>query len=235
MPRLEGLLAQYRQAMEHLPYWIIDLRGNGGGSDRIWSHFWPYLSSGVLLQGGTAFRASRGNQGYFTLAAHYAKLWGAHNDSLWYESVVKAMRVQSGNFVIPPLPGFSPEIHLQQPRPYPQRVAILIDNKTASSAETLVHLAKQSFKVIVLGQSPSMGCTDSGNLRYAILPSKRYALSFGTSLELNSYHVAIDRGGYQPDIILPQGDPALVIPWAQAYLRNDLNQIRAIYTQFSSR
>lgn len=168
---------------------------------------------------GTVFRASQGNIEYFTLAREYATEWQCHEDATWYDTVVKAMQHKGQGFVLPHINGFLPQLHVQEELYVnPQKVAVLIDQETASAAETLIEMVKQSMKGIIIGQHTSMGSVDSGNLRYSILPSQHYALYFGTSINLNAYRVAIDRGGYQPDILLPQGDRQLVTPWVAAYL-----------------
>lgn len=234
VPMVENLFHQHKFSIEKTPYWIIDLRGNSGGTDRMWSLFWPYLSSGVFMQGGTAFRVSRSNKEYFSLAMQYAQKWHSYDDASWYDQVVVAMSKQvEGSFVIPKLPGFSPTLYTQQPKANPKRFAVIIDGQTASAAETLVEMAKQSMKGIIIGQEASLGCIDSGNLRYAPLQSLEWAINFSTSIHLNSHHVVIDKSGYQPDILVPQGSRDLVIPWTIAYLQDDINELIKIYRQFN--
>lgn len=234
LSKIETLLGKYQEHLQKIPYWIIDIRGNGGGTDRIWRGFWPYLSSGTLLQGGTVFRASQGNIDYFSLAFRYARLWNCQEDATWYATVVRTMKQKGQGFVLPPIDGFLPNLHMQSEIfPNPKRVAVLIDQQTASAAETLIEMVKQSMKGIIIGQHASMGSVDSGNLRYSILPSHHYALYFGTSINLNAYRVAIDRSGYQPDILLPQGDSQLVIPWTTAYLAGNQPEMQRLYQRFS--
>jgi Peptidase family S41 len=232
---IQDAFALYASSLASLPYWIIDLRGNAGGTDRIWSFFWPYLSTGVLVQGGTSFWASAGNREYFGMAAASAASFGCADDAQWYKSVVQAMQQVQVGFVEPNLAGFAASLHLDTAKDQPQKFIVLIDDKTASSAETLIEMAKQSMKGIIVGQSASKGCTDSGNLRYAILPSRRWGFYFGTSISNNSQRVPIDKGGYQPDILLPTGSADLLIPWSIAYLKSDRAELSRIYKEFATK
>lgn len=45
---IDSLLNKYKSSLETLPHWIIDLRGNSGGTDYAFSGLIPYIYSGTI-------------------------------------------------------------------------------------------------------------------------------------------------------------------------------------------
>lgn len=86
--------------------------------------------------------------------------------------------------------------------PKAERVALLIDEKCASSCEEFLLLMKQSFNVKILGQRTA-GSLDYSNLRPYQLPSGKRELWYATSRSNRLPYFPIDSHGIAPDIYLP--------------------------------
>ncbi len=230
---LAQLLSSLKKQIVQHPYMIIDIRGNHGGSDRIWQHLWPYLATAPLMSNGTAFWASVGNQRYLEHGVHYAKLLNRPDDAHQHGAVVRAMVQHHGSFVFPKLPGFHPYCEADaQVKAVPRRCAVIIDGKTASAGETLIELARTSEKTTVFGQSSSRGSYDCSNLRLAWLPTGQFCVSFGMSLKMSAGYAPVDGSGFRPDVVLPQGSALRVLPLVQAYLRQEWHEVARLHGQF---
>lgn len=230
---LNALLTSLQERITERPFMVIDVRGNRGGSDRIWQQLWPYLVTAPLMSNGTAFWASVGNQRYLEHGVHYAKLLNRADDAHQHQAVVQAMVQRHGSFVFPKLSGFHPYCEADaQVKTSPKRCAVIIDGKTASAGETLIELARTSEKTTVFGQSSSRGSYDCSNLRLAALPEGHFSVSFGMSLKMSAGYAPVDGSGFRPDVVLPQGSALRVLPLVQAYLRQEWHEVARLHRQF---
>ncbi|MBK6497218.1 MAG: hypothetical protein IPG00_03250 [Saprospiraceae bacterium] len=87
---------------------------------------------------------------------------------------------------------------------FPEKVVILIDQNTFSSGELFTILARQSGKVVVMGEK-SAGTIDYGNvLRYKTnCPSISLSLPSSRNNWLDK-GISIDRDKVQPDLYIPK-------------------------------
>ena len=83
----------------------------------------------------------------------------------------------------------------------PQRVAILIDRRCASSCEQFALDARRHFKVKLFGR-PTFGSLDYSNLRPTDLPSGKRRIWRATSRSRRLPELPIDGIGVQPDQLL---------------------------------
>ena len=90
----------------------------------------------------------------------------------------------------------------QGERQRPSRVAILVDDRCASSCEEFLLIARQSFSVKLVGQS-TFGSLDYSNLRPYDLPSGQRVLWYATSRSMRLPNYPVDLGGIPPDVYLP--------------------------------
>ncbi|MFW6257742.1 MAG: S41 family peptidase [Prolixibacteraceae bacterium] len=113
----------------------------------------------------------------------------------------------------------SSDVYIQEIEPVkesPENVVILINERTASAAESLTYRARQSKKVKIMG-TPSGGVLDYGSTRWTDFGSDDYKLSIPTFRSLRLPEYPIDNIGLQPDIYLDES----VTDWIQ-YARNYL-------------
>ncbi|MDQ2667979.1 MAG: S41 family peptidase [Gemmatimonadota bacterium] len=90
--------------------------------------------------------------------------------------------------------------------PLPRVIAVLVDDKCASSYEDFVLMARQSGKVTVVSGTRTAGVHDYGNVRSLWLPGRR-RLRLPTSRSRQLPAGAIDNVGLAPDAWIPLGAP----------------------------
>ncbi|MDR2040166.1 MAG: S41 family peptidase [Bacteroidales bacterium] len=172
--------------ISNTPNLIIDLRGNGGGSDNAWNPLCKYIESKpVYYTGGNMFRISEEN----------AKLMERYGE----KERADFIRSNSGK-------RFAGNSHLIVNKPnktqkYPENILILTNSGTASAAESFLLYAKQSNKVKVMGQI-SHGAEEVGNCALIESPDKQFLLFYGTTIRHSAKLTQYLDYGIQPDIFL---------------------------------
>ena len=184
------------------PNLIIDVRGNTGGSDWTYQPLLPLVAANTRRDVGAMLLATPANS-----AANRAVCDLMAPDSKQCRDTTRAAseamdRAPPGTFI--PIPG---ERAVETVEPdkvtsYPQRVAVLVDKRCASTCEEFLLVARQSFKVKLFGQS-SAGALDYSNLRPFTLPSRKRLLMYATSRSLRLPQFSVDAAGIPPDQVLP--------------------------------
>jgi Peptidase family S41 len=203
---LIALLSQHRKELASHPNWIVDVRGNGGGSDSSYEPLLPWLLSDETVTAGAEWLATPANiRGQEEACARFAP-GDAQCEAYTRQAVARMRSVASGTYVAQDDSGdlkFEPV--KQRERQRPSRVAVIIDGRCGSSCEEFVLVARQSFSVKVIGR-PSFGSLDYSNLRPYDLPSGKRVLWYATSRSLRLPGYAVDVAGIAPDIYLPLPD-----------------------------
>lgn len=207
---LVALIKTHRAELESHPNWIIDVRGNGGGSDFTYFPLRPWLMPDEMAIAGTEILATPANiEGWMRICAVYSVSDADCRKALG-DSIERMRKAPAGTYT--PMNGsaatsYSRVEQLESHRPL--RVAILIDNGCASSCEQFVLEARQSFNVKLIGQH-TYGSLDYSNLRPHDLPSGRRRLMYATTRSTRIPGLMVDVAGVQPDIYLPieTGDEA---------------------------
>ena len=171
--------------ISNTPNLIIDLRGNGGGSDDAWSPLCKYIDSRPFNMEWNLRRVSEEN----------AKLFEEYGE----KGTAEYIRNNAGKR----LAGNS-AITTRKPdriQKYPANIVILTDNGTGSSSESLLRYAKQSSKVKVMGQKTA-GAEEIGNCVIIESPDKQFQLFYGTTIRAQAKHTQYLDYGIQPDIFL---------------------------------
>lgn len=181
-----------------VPYLVIDVTGNGGGSDASFQALAPLLYTGPLTFAPMERRASAGNIAYYEGELERTDLPPAQR--AFYESALAAMRAADGDWTS----SEPTTIALDLNNPYPRAVALLVDAGTASSAEELVLASAQSTKVTTVGR-PTYGALDYSNLRPVRLPSGERTLMLPTSRRLWPDGFSVDAAGIEPAVRVPDG------------------------------
>lgn len=186
----------YLQAKRRL---IIDLRGNGGGSDRSMSFLKPILYTNPIKNIGVDMLATPDNTAAWdTLIDQYRKdLPKDYLDNIskrihQYDGLDKTMV----NFAADETDTL-PEVW-----PNPVKVAIVIDGGCGSSTEEFLLLARQSKKTIMAGEH-SLGVLDYSNVVPRRFSNPSFVLHYPTTRSRRiDVGLAIDNKGIQPDIPL---------------------------------
>lgn len=209
---LIALLKRNHKALANHPNWIIDVRGNGGGSDSSYEPMLPWLLPDEMVSVGVMWLATPANlEGHRNVCA-IASPGDAECEKEINDVIALIRNAPTGSFVPGPPTGglvqgdykggisFERQQQLEPRRP--SRVAILIDGGCASTCEDFLLAARQSFNVKLIGRH-TYGCTDYGDMRPFALPSGKRLLWYATQRSLRLPDLPVDLAGIPPDIYLP--------------------------------
>jgi hypothetical protein len=180
-----------------VPNLILDLRGNDGGSDFVYSPLLPWLYSGPVTMAGIDVLATDDN----------VKGWAALLEA---KDIPEANKMKLRRIIaqMQSMPGQRVEIYhgdtvrLPEIRPFPQKIVVLIDGDCASSAEQFLLGAMQSRKVTLMGQHTA-GILDYANVRDVALPCLPFILHYATTRsQWIDAGKGIDNVGIKPQVVL---------------------------------
>ena len=208
---LAALVARHGSELAAARGLLLDVRGNAGG-DAIYFVLAPYLlANDIEIGRATSVRASPRTLQHFTALRERLGEQGA-----WLDQPLAAMQASPGAIV--PFREGSRDGLPEYPA-LPAEVLVLQDRGVGSAAEAFVYHARQSRKVVTMGE-PTRGNIDymqvsmhrvgAGDFRYWF----GYPLYFARDLPRDS----VDDSGYPPDVALtPElGDPvAFALDWLE--------------------
>ncbi len=188
-------VAKFRQSgCENL---VIDIRGNGGGSDEA---YMPLLRLIYDHPGERPFvehRVSADN-------CFYLRRWMDAEDvrpeleksgDKFYNRIAKDFNVACVKFD-------SVEV-------LPKRVGLIIDGAVASSGEQFVRDARScSNRMTIYGRDNTLGCLDYSNCNFITLPNSKISVSVPMSRVIGLPAGAIDYVGFAPEKQIPLPLPA---------------------------
>jgi hypothetical protein len=179
---------------------VVDVRGNGGGSDTAWQPLLPIIAGHPLMFYGTEFLATPENVAATQLAA--TRFASDPVTSGQLKILAEGMKaVSAGTFsAIPP----SPERFTMWKPPASRvlRIAALVDQGCGSSCEEFVLVVKKSWSAKTFGQRTT-GSLDFSNLRPWVTPSGLRVIWYATSRSRRLPDNPIDGTGITPDFPLP--------------------------------
>ena len=194
--KLDSLLSTYQKQIKQKPYWVIDLRGNTGGTDYVFSALLPFLYTNPVEILPDEYWSSVGN--IEILKENLADENTSASSKEFLAKLINLMEANIGRFVNPSgKDSFTSK--LDSVYPYPKKVGILIDGNVASSAESFLLLAKQSKKVKIFGVN-SAGVLDYANTQFFDLPEPEFKLVAAISRSKRLPNNPIDNIGIKPDV-----------------------------------
>lgn len=196
------------------PHLIIDVRGNGGGSDFVYDPVLPLIYTRPIWRLGVEVRVSPDNERLRReVGERLATVSPDVSRALLEESDRMARTTEPFIRREPPVE----VVRLNGPLANPAKVVLLID-RAGSSAENFIIDARQSRKVTLMGQENSAGVIDYGEMMTTAAPSGRFALLWATTRSLRLPGDPVDPHGIAPDVTIPEGvaDP---VRWASERLR----------------
>lgn len=193
---IDSVIQVYSTQIKEIPNWIIDLRGNDGGTDYAFSGLLPYLYTNPIQIKPDEYRSSTGN--IEILEENLKDNDLSKEAKAFISNLISLMKAQPNGFVNPSGKE-SFEMKLDTVYKYPSKVAILIDRGTASSAESFLITAKQSKKVKVYGEN-SAGTLDYANTQYFNIPCNDLNLVIPISRSKRLPEHPIDNIGIAPDV-----------------------------------
>jgi hypothetical protein len=196
--KVAKLVNDHRSAILKHPNLIIDVRGNGGGSDIVYYPLLPFVRANQVHQFGVEYLATPENAKSMDATA---KKVASTCPECAASIATMAKRLQdapSGTFISA---GPDEDYVPREVTRNPQRVGILIDRHCGSSCEQFALEARRHFKVKLFGR-PTFGSLDYSNLGPTDLPSGKRQVWHATSRSRRLPELPIDGIGVQPDQLL---------------------------------
>lgn len=179
---------------------IIDLRGNGGGTDRSFSKIIPFIYTNPIVLHGVALWASEVNIEHIK-----NEWWDGWLIKLLTRKRVKKLEKGKGTFVNLNKKELFTRTH-KEVLDNPKRVYIIINEENASTTEQFLLNAKQSTKCKLYGQT-TFGAIDVSNVLYDKTPDNNFYLSWTLSNTLRPAEQKIDDIGISPDVFIGDDIP----------------------------
>ncbi len=174
-PELDSLLRANSELLGRIPRLVIDCRNNRGGSDATFASLLPYVLSGPVRTYDMQTYASADNMEKYERLSRDERF--SREAQKQYARRAGDLRRHEGEFV-----GKCGEstLEIKELKPFPQRVAILIDGGCSGSCEQFVYLARQSARVTLLGENTA-GVFDYGDPNTLDFPCNKISLTYPTS------------------------------------------------------
>ena len=175
---------------------IIDIRGNGGGSDAVWEQYYDLLYDHTYKREIKWFRNTPKN------LLFWKNLLEQQPSSANANYLIEKSEASRDNFV---KQGESDDGSTRQTSTRIKRAAVLIDFMTASAAESLAEFVKKhSDRAKVYGIGNTFGCELTGNCRTEPLPNSKLGLFYATTVDSGFYEkdFTSEGLGIAPDILI---------------------------------
>ncbi|HSK12929.1 MAG TPA: S41 family peptidase, partial [Phnomibacter sp.] len=203
--RFEKAYREVLPQMENYPYWIIDIRGNGGGADQCLQALVPYLYTDTLWSDVVDIYVTPENVQRHTEALERMegdKNSYSPNTVTWWAAENKRMQsAKPFTYLQRGANQRMPHV-LREVKPMPRKVVMMYDRGAASSAETLIFVGKESGKTITFGEN-SFGATGYGEVSNHTLPGGMYQLNI--PLTRYRYQGKYDTVGIPPQVRAQEG------------------------------
>ncbi len=176
---------------------IIDIRGNGGGSDAVWEQYYDFLYDHTYKREIKWFRNTPKN------LLFWKNLLEQQPSSANANYLIEKSEASRDNFL---KQGESDDGSTRQTSTRIKRAAVLIDFMTASAAESLAEFVKKhSDRAKVYGIGNTFGCELTGNCRTEPLPNSKLGLFYATTVDSGFYEkdFSSEGLGIAPDVIIP--------------------------------
>ena len=176
---------------------IIDIRGNGGGSDAVWEKYYDLLYDHPYKSEIKWFRNTPKN------LLFWKNLLEQQPSSANARYLIEKSEASKDKFV---KQGESGDGSTLQTSTRIKRAAILIDFMTASAAESLAEFVKKhSDRAKVYGTGNTFGCELTGNCRTEKLPNSKIGVFYATTVDSGFYEkdFSSEGLGIAPDVLIP--------------------------------
>ena len=210
---IDSLVARNLGEIEKAPNLIIDLRDNGGGGDHSYKALLPLIFDSKIIRDPIT-----------------ASVWVSENNFKYYDSTkfdiaeTKVDSINEINYVEklrPYIGNFQPIVFvndtLKLVYPYPKKIVLLTNRWCGSSTEGFVMLAKESKKVIQMGENTG-GMVSYGDWRRIELPELPIWVTCTTKKMTFFNGQDIESIGITPNILFDATNENKWIEQVQKYL-----------------
>lgn len=201
------LIEHHRDEITQRRTLVIDLRGNGGGSDASWRSLLPYVLTGpVTTAGNDVLVTPESVSSWEWLLASQVPLEHPERSRLEERIVAMKRRLMTAQPPPPPLgsiwmpfaaSGIITPSEILTP---PDRIVLVVDSQCASACEELLVTAQSSAKVLTVG-TRTTGALDYSNLVVYSLPSGKRHIQVPTTRTRRDWRV--DDAGITPCVVVP--------------------------------
>lgn len=199
--RIDSLFEAQGELIRNADRLIIDVRGNGGGSDYNFRHFMPLVYTRPITIVSVQALATPENVRAHELLAADTTYPLAQREQM--RQTIEVLRTANGGWHV-----WEDRVHTEaEVLAKPRRVAIVTDRRCASSCEQFILASIQSSKVTLYGDRTA-GILDYGNVRRAEMPGGTLVLHHPTTRSKRVPHAAIDNIGIQPQVRIPADEPS---------------------------
>lgn len=194
---IDSLFKAKEEMLRRMPYLILDLRDNGGGSDFSFGPIIPWLYTNPVKSIGVDVLSTDANIVGWKKILEDANIPDQTRASI--RVMIQKMEANKDKLVniVDDETDSS-----YMPLPYPKKVVVLINGGCASTTEQFLLLALQSSKTILVGDK-TQGTLDYSNMRQASFSCMPYILRYATTrsrrLDMDQ---GIDEHGIRPTIYL---------------------------------
>lgn len=202
---IDQLIEENKQELSQTENLIIDIRGNGGGSDISYKNIIPFLYTNPIRHMAVAYKSTKLNNRRMLDLINNPEYGLDEESKQWARKAYKQLESRLNEFV-----NLGDEDVVIQKQdsvyPFPKQVGIIIDQGVGSSAEQFLIEAKQSKKVKLFGV-PTFGAVDIANMYEVETPSGDFILEYALSRSLRLPEMVIDEAGIQPDFFIDNTIP----------------------------
>jgi hypothetical protein len=200
---IDSVLVANKELLSRSPNLIIDIRGNGGGSDFSFTNIIPYLITNEINVTGIEYLSTiLNNQRMmdFVTKPEYRDFF-TNKQKEWAKASFDTLQKHLGEFI-----SLDEEDDTNKSNAvltFPKQVGIIIDDGVGSTAEQFLLAAKQSKKVKLFGIS-TFGSLDISNMHFVKSPCGEYELGYCLSKSKRLPHYVLDERGIQPDYFISE-------------------------------
>ena len=196
--KIDSVISTNYVKILNTPNLIIDIRNNGGGSDRAYKKILPLLYTNPIRT------TSLNNQRMLDFISDPKYGFDLEEKKRAQDSY-KILSKREGEFVN--LDSTYVKItKLDTVYTFPKNIGIIINENNGSSAEQFLLTAKQSKKVKLFG-TITTGVLDISNMYFVKSPCEDFELGYCLTRSMRIPEMAIDNKGIQPDYYIDKSIP----------------------------
>jgi hypothetical protein len=212
---IDSLILKYRNEIVNSKFLIIDVRDNMGGSIKPYKEVLPLVYTNPIITPSGSVMASPLTMSRYLNVTFDVKT--SLEEKKQARQTLDTLKKYTGKKVTL---FASDTIKLNHIFPKPLKVAVLINENTASAAEFFVRDCKQSTKVIVFGsRKGTKGATVSGDMQYFKLPCPLFDFYYPSAV-FDWQPAFVRNGKILPDVVIPENTKDW-IKFVQMYFRNN--------------
>ena len=207
--RIDSLFAAEGRRIGAAETLIVDVRGNGGGSDYNYRHLVPFLYTRPIHTVGVEILASPDNIAQLDSLLASPDL--PEGQKPWLRRRLASLRARPGQMVPQP-----DDVVRLRARATPRRVAVVMDRGCGSTCEQFILAARQSDKVMLFGENTA-GVLDYANVLRIPVPGTPFELQHPTSRSRRLPADPVDPAGIAPNVRIPP-DELFPVEWVRRWL-----------------